>query len=45
MIEIKRFINEWTIGSNGIDFTDLNDDFSLYVEISKYANNAYQKSN
>jgi len=42
--EITKFVHEWTIGKNGEDFTELNDDFSLYVEISKYANNALPKN-
>ena len=36
--EINKFINTWTIGKNGRDFTRMDDDFSLYVEISKFSN-------
>ena len=42
--EINKFINTWTIGKNGRDFTRMDDDFSLYVEISKFSNNCLPKN-
>ena len=42
--ELLSFVGSWTKGYNGCDFTKMDDDFSLYVEISKYANNALPKN-
>lgn len=42
--ELSLFVNSWTKGYNGCDFTRMDDDFSLYVEISKYSTNALPKN-
>ena len=42
--ELTNFVNSWTIGNNGEDFTRMDDDFSLYVEISKHARNSLPKN-
>jgi len=42
--EITNFVNTWTIGKHGKDFTNMDDDFSLYVEISKFSTNSLPKN-
>ena len=42
--ELSSFVNSWTIGSHGKDFMHMDDDFSLYVEISKYATDCLPKN-
>ena len=42
--EITNFVNTWTIGKHGKDFTNMDDDFSLYVEISKFSINSLPKN-
>ena len=42
--ELGSFVNSWTIGSNGEDFTRMDDDFSVYIDISRYATNCLPKN-
>ena len=42
--ELSSFVNSWTIGKNGKDFTKMDDDFSLYVEISRHSNDCLPKN-
>jgi len=42
--ELGSFVNSWTIGIDGRDFTRMDDDFSVYMDISRYATNCLPKN-
>ena len=42
--ELRNFVNSWTIGTDGRDFISMDDDFSVYMDISRYATNCLPKN-
>ena len=42
--ELTSFVNSWTVGKHGKDFTRMDDDFSLYVEISRHSKDCLPKN-